>query len=175
LKQFSSAIFRAAVFCPLVMAAGCAHQPMDYMPQNEKDALGAQAHLGLDGGGQGAGAGHTDVAGMLAAIRARDGDQAGLPAFSGATVLIFRGSDVQPDESQRMEIRQAAAGLHGPVEVSGHSDGVGGDHPLLGERRVLAVAKDIIPAAGAVTVRFDQSIPDGTVRIAPRGAPAADP
>ncbi len=138
--------------------AACSHEPMDYIPANERTLLKAQARIGESGGGSNA----ISVQEMLERARSN----ANHPVQDRRLVVQFTGDAVALDDAQRKAVDTfgAAAG-NTPLIVTGQRGGFQSGNPLLGQRRAVAVARVLSDRAPNVDVRFAADMPDNVVTV----------
>lgn len=141
--------------------AACAHDPIRYIPPEDRTALEAQARLSsAPGDGQG-----ITVDQMLARAKT----SAATPAPSSRILIRFEGEAVQPDAAGQEQLRAFAARLPSaamPVVVSSRPGEFGDPgSPLLGQRRAVAVSRVLAGSSNNVEVRFDTALPPDVVVV----------
>lgn len=161
IRAMTAAIMTAAL-------AGCANEPIRYIPPGDRAVLESEARLGQDGAGGGT---PLSVADMLARARGASQTQAANAAAAAAApsrvVLRFTGDAVQPDSGQRAELAAFAA-AHKPTDqavVTARADSVDRG-AFLGQRRAVAVSKALAGTWPDIAIRFDPNMPDGLVTVA---------
>jgi hypothetical protein len=164
-RVFSWATIRTLPLIPAALAAACAPDPIRYIPATDRAMLQAQDRMS-NGGAAGQ---PISVDEMLQ--RAKTTDE-GKPA-STRVVLRFEGDIVQPDAAQRDTLRRFAAAAHsGSLTVISHPgsfDDAGS--PVLGQRRAIAVSRELSGVVADVQMRFEPSVPPGVVVVS-LGRPA---
>jgi len=146
------------VLSVVILLAGCAQEPMQYIPPTDRALLQAQARLGESGSPQGA----ITVADLLRRARPADGQAAAATRL----VLQFVGDTVIPDEAQKQSLARFSAAAAGrAVIVTGQRGGFEGTSGLLGQRRAVAVAKSLADSQPDVEVRFSSDTPADTVIV----------
>nr|WP_294508852.1 hypothetical protein [uncultured Rhodopila sp.] len=161
--------FATARLLPWTLAAlvvACSHDPIRYIPETDRTMLQAQDRLGT---GQGTG-GPISVDEMLQRAKASP-DSKTAPA---RLVIRFDGAAVQPDAAQRDTLRRFAEQAHaGSLTVTSHPgsfDEAGS--PVLGQRRAIAVSRELSDVVADVQMRFEPDVPPGVVVVS-LGRPAA--
>lgn len=155
------------VLSVVILLAGCAQEPMQYIPPADRALLQAQARLGDSVSPQGS----ITVADLLRRARPAD-DQ---PSAATRLVLRFAGDTVIPDDAQKQSLARFSAAAAGrPVVVTGQRGGFEGTSGLLGQRRAVAVAKNLADTQPDVEVRFSPETPVDTV-IVSLGTPGRGP
>jgi hypothetical protein len=149
-----------------VLAAACSPDPIRYIPETDRTMLQAQDRLGHgDGNGQ-----PISVDEMLR--RAKTTGESNEPP--SRVMIRFDGDAVQPDSTQRDTLRHFAEQAHaGSLTVTSHPgsfDDAGS--PVLGQRRAIAVSRELSEVVADVQMRFDPGVPAGVVVVSP-GRPAA--
>jgi hypothetical protein len=161
----SYATARIAACTMAVLAAACSHDPIRYIPETDRTMLEAQDRLN---GGQGTGEA-ISVDEMLRRAKS-SGDSKAAPS---RVVIRFDGDTVQPDAAQRDTLRRFAAQAHtASLTVSSHPgsfDDPGS--PVLGQRRAIAVSRELSDVVPDVQVRFEPGLPPGVVVVS-QGRPA---
>lgn len=164
----------AALALPLAIVA-CAHEPLEYIPANDRAMLQAQARLGLDSGEHRSEG--VSVKEMLMRARGTDGGAPGVDADDaqarrpgdgvGGTKLEFADGQLQPTDAQRQQLLRMASAVSGAggATVVTHPEGLQGASPLLGERRAMTVAHILEASVPKVDVRFDPDMPAGEVIV----------
>jgi len=150
-----------------ILLAGCTNDPIRYIPPGDRTTLQSQARLGESDAGAANGAISVDE--LLR--RAKTNEAA--PPPPSRILLHFDGATIQPDGAQRATLRDFAERLHARLVVSsrpGSFDDPGA--PLLGQRRAVAVSRELAPFATDVEMRFVPSLPPGVVMVAAADAPA---
>ncbi len=133
----------------------------------DRALLQAQARLGDSVSPQGS----ITVADLLRRARPAD-DQ---PSAATRLVLRFAGDTVIPDDAQKQSLARFSAAAAGrPVVVTGQRGGFEGTSGLLGQRRAVAVAKNLADTQPDVEVRFSPETPVDTV-IVSLGTPGRGP
>ena len=100
---------------------------------------------------------------MLSRIRS---DGSGQP---DRLLVRFDGAAIQPDAAQKASLRQfasAAQAAHQPLRVAsrpGSFEDAGA--PVLGQRRAVAVARELSAVIGDVEMKFDPALPPGVVVV----------
>ncbi len=159
---------RVVLLC--VLLAACSHDPVHYIPEADRRAAASD------------GSGPISVDELLARVRSSESTapesatQAGTMQAEtpGRIVMRFADNAIQPDAGQREALRQfAAASLAArqPVVVSsrpGSFDDPG--QKVLGQRRAIAVARELSSVAGDVETHFDAALPADVV-VVTQGAP----
>jgi hypothetical protein len=142
----------AVLLC--VLLAACASDPVSLIPAADRRAAEAPSD------------GPITVEEMLA--RARTAPSAS-PTVPGRLLVRFDGEAVQPDAAQRGQLHDFAAAAQtarqallvtsrpGSFEDSGA--------PVLGQRRAVAVARELSAVVDNVNVKFDPAIPPGVVVV----------
>ena len=151
--------------------AACTHEPIEYIPLDDRALLQAQARLG-QAPGQSAGAIPVDE--MLRRARAA-GDTSDAsdpaPATPSRLVLQFKGDAVQPDAEQKKALSGFASSMQGrSVTVLSRPGGFDGATALLGQRRALAVAHELSAAMPDVDLKFTPDAPADVVIVSAAGA-----
>jgi len=164
-----------------VLAAACAHDPIRYIPETDRAMLQAQDRLGNgDAAGQ-----PISVDEMLRQAKAT-GDKANGAKATGDSkapanrvVIRFDGDTVLPDAAQRATLRSFAEQAHaGALTVTSHPgsfDDAGS--PVLGQRRAIAVSRELAGIVTDVQMRFEPDVPPGIVEVSlgPPPARAVEP
>jgi hypothetical protein len=165
-QMLSYATVRALPWFLAGLAAACSHDPIRYIPETDRTMLQAQERLGNgDGAGQ-----PISVEEMLR--RAKTTGESKAPATR--VVIRFDGDTVRPDAAQRDTLRRFAAQAHaGSLTVISHPgnfDDAGS--PVLGQRRAIAVSRELSDIVADVQMRFEPGVPPGIVVVS-LGRPAA--
>lgn len=153
---------RAVLLCLLL--AACSQDPVHFIPEADRRAGATE------------GAGPISVNEMLSRVRTSDSTE---HETAGRIIMRFAGDAVQPDAEQREALRQfatAAITARQPVVVSSRPGGF--DDPgqkVLGQRRAVAVARELSSVAGDVETRFDAALPPDVVVVTQGASPAAPP
>lgn len=141
---------RRALLLTLLLAA-CSPDPVKYIPEADRRDPGPNPGAPIT------------VDQLLARARLAD------PAAASARLLVrFDGTTLTLTEAQRADVRQFAAGAGRPRKLlvssrPGAFDDPGA--PVLGQRRAIAVARELTTAGGDVEMRFDPALPPGVVVV----------
>ncbi len=153
------------LFAALGLAA-CEHEPLEYIPPADRALLQAQARMGDGGGTQGP----VSVEDMLR--RARAAPDSAVPA---KLVLQFSRDAVTLDDAQKQSLAQfAAAAKEKSVTVQSRRGGFDGSAALAGQRRAMAVARELTGHVAAIELRFAPDTPDDVVVVG-AASPGAAP
>nr|WP_294550158.1 hypothetical protein [uncultured Rhodopila sp.] len=155
----SQSTIRTLPWMLAALAAACAHDPIRYIPETDRTMLQAQDRLGNgDGNGQ-----PISVDEMLR--RAKTTGESKPP--STRIMIRFDGDTVQPDAAQRDTLRrfaeQAHAGSLTVISHPGNFDDAGS--PVLGQRRAIAVSRELSDIVADVQMRFEPAVPPGIVVV----------
>ena len=146
-----------------IALAGCSNDPVRFIPVQDRTMLQAEARLGE--GSASAPKGAISVAELMAQARG-----AGGATGSGATtVLRFDTGAVQPDAAQRETIHQFAQAQPGAASATVASRPGNFDDGVIGQRRAVAVSRELANYIPDVAVQFNPQLPDGVVVLS-RGA-----
>lgn len=160
------ATVRTLAWIMALLAAACSHDPIRYIPETDRAMLQAQDRLGNgDASGQ-----PISVDEMLR--RAKTTAESKAPA--SRVMIRFDGNAVQPDAAQRDTLRRFAEQSHaGSLTVTsrpGSFEDAGS--PVLGQRRAIAVSRELSGLVADVQMRFEPGLPPGVVVVS-LGRPAA--
>ena len=138
--------------------AACANEPISYIPPTDRALLEAQARMA----GSGASHGPISVEDMLR--QARSGQSAAETAPH--LVLQFSNGAVLLDDAQKQSLAKFAAAARGqPVSVVSRPGGFEGAAALLGQRRAVAVARELSASQPDVELRFSADAPADVVEV----------
>jgi len=158
--------------------AACAHEPMDYIPPTDRALLQAQSRLGDSG----ASAGPMSVDRMLRQARnapdgnATDGRTPGNAGDPTRLLLHFTAQSVQLDDTQKAALDQFATAVSGkPVMVTSRPGNFADSAALLGQRRAVAVARQLQSSVADVQLRFLPDTPPDVVVVSAGAASAGSP
>nr|WP_294517468.1 hypothetical protein [uncultured Rhodopila sp.] len=148
-----------------LLVAACSHDPIRYIPETDRAMLQAQDRLGTgDRTGQ-----PISVDEMLQRAKSTAENK----ASPSRVVIRFDGDAVQPDAAQRDTLRRFAEQSHtGSLTVTSHPgsfDDAGS--PVLGQRRAIAVSRELSAVVADVQMRFEPEVPPGVVVVS-LGRPA---
>lgn len=148
---------RAFLLCCFL--AACAQDPIRYIPETDRVVAAAD------------GARPVTVEAMLA--RARN-NTPGATAVPGRLLVRFEADTVTPSPAQRAELRQFAQATPGATPgtaprkfwvASRPGTFEDGGSPVLGQRRAVAVARELSTLSPDVELRFDPALPPGVVVV----------
>jgi hypothetical protein len=144
--------------CAAAVLSGCSHDPIRYIPETDRTMLQSQERLGA---GQGSG-GPISVDQML-----RNAKSSEAKLTDSRVVIRFDGDSVQPDAAQRETLHQFAVRSRAAVVTvtsrPGSFDDAGS--PVLGQRRAVAVSRELSGMIADVQVRFEAGLPPGVVVV----------
>ncbi len=151
---------RALPLC-LVLAA-CSQDPVRYIPEAERTAAAAEVARPIS------------VDEMLA--RTRNSNAAPASSIStvpGRLLIRFDGAAITPDAGQKASLREFAASTGGRSLMVASRPGSFDDPgtPVLGQRRAVAVARELSSVAQDVEMRFDPALPPGVVVVTQEARP----
>lgn len=163
---FSPATVRLLAGTLAALAAACSHDPIRYIPETDRAMLQAQDRLGNgDANGRA-----ISVDEMLR--RAKSTGDSKAPA--SRVMIRFDGDAVQPDTAQRDTLRRFAEQAHAASLTVTSRPGSFEDagSPVLGQRRAIAVSRELSGVVADVQMRFEPGLPPGVVVVS-LGRPAA--
>lgn len=140
---------RRALMMTLLLAA-CSPDPVKYIPEADRRDPGPNPGTPIT------------VDQLLARARLAD------PAAASARLVVrFDGAVLTLTEAQRAELRQFAVGAPTRKLQVSSRPGAFNDPgaPVLGQRRAIAVARELTAAGGDVDMRFDTALPPGVVVV----------
>jgi hypothetical protein len=165
-QVLSQATARTLPWIMTVLAAACSHDPIRYIPETDRAMLQTQDRLS-NGGANGQ---PISVDEMLQRAKTTGAGK----AASTRVLIRFDGDTVQPDAAQRDTLRRFAEQAHaGSLTVTsrpGSFDDPGS--PVLGQRRAIAVSRELSGVVADVQMRFEPGLPPGVVVVS-LGRPAA--
>lgn len=142
-----------------IVLAGCSNDPVRFIPVQDRTMLQAEARLGE--GSASAPKGAISVAELMAQAR-------GAGASGATTVLRFDAGTVQPDAAQRETIHQFAQAQPGAASATVASRPGNFDDGLIGQRRAVAVSRELANYIPDVAVQFNPQLPEGVVVLSHR-------
>jgi hypothetical protein len=155
-----------------LLVAGCSNDPIRYIPEADRNMLQAQERLG-NGDGHGS---PITVEQMLRGVKAANAG-AGAGAAAGAApvnriLLRFDGDSVLPSEDEVDRLHRFALSANASsLTVSsrpGNFDDPGS--PVLGQRRAIAVSRELTGLVPDVQLHFDPALPPDVVVVSRGGA-----
>lgn len=143
---------RRALILTLLLAA-CSPDPVKYIPEADRRDPGPNPGAPIT------------VDQLLARARLADPTKPGIP---GRLLVRFDGTALALTEAQRSDLREFANRITMPRKllVSGRPGGFDDPGaPVIGQRRAIAVARELTAAGAEVEMRFDTALPPGVVVV----------
>ena len=139
---------RRALMLTLLLAA-CSPDPVKYIPEADRRDLGPNPGTPIT------------VDQLLARARLAE------PNAASRMVVRFDGAVLTLTEAQRAELRKFAGGVAARKLLVSSRPGAFDDPgaPVAGQRRAIAVSRELTTAGGDVEMRFDQALPPGVVVV----------